>query len=64
MDGTVPESLLRHELWICGDAMEDFFGVGTHHAWIIHCSNNHKPEEPPQNERVNGALLRVQYYAT
>jgi hypothetical protein len=34
--------------------------VGAHHARIIYCSNNRKPEESPQNERVNEALLRIQ----
>ena len=50
MAGTLPGSLLRDELWICGDAVEDFFGVGAHHARIIYCSNNRKPKESPQNE--------------
>ena len=57
--GTLPGSLLRDELWICGDALEDFPGVGAHHARLIYRSNNREPEEPPQNERVNEALLRV-----
>ena len=56
MDGTVPGSLLRDELWICGDAVEDFFNVGARYARVIYRSNNRKPEEPPQNERVNEAL--------
>jgi hypothetical protein len=38
--------------------------VGAHYARIIHCSNNRKPEEPPQNERVNEALLRVEFCRT
>ena len=52
MDGTVPESLLRDELWICGDALEDFSNVGAHYARAIYRSNSRKPEEPPHNERV------------
>ena len=52
MDGTVPGSLLRDELWICGDAVEDFFNVGANYARIFYCSNNRKLEEPPQNVRV------------
>jgi hypothetical protein len=59
VDGTLSGSLLRDELWICGDAVEDFFGVGAHYARIIHCSNNRKFKESPQNEQVNGALLRA-----
>jgi len=50
VDSTLLSSLLRDELWICGDAVEDFFGVGAHHARIIYCSNNRKPKESPQNE--------------
>jgi hypothetical protein len=26
--------------------------VGAHHARIIYCSNNRKPEESPQNESM------------
>jgi len=37
---------------------------GAHYARVIYRSNNPKPEELPQDERVNEALLRVQYYAT
>jgi hypothetical protein len=50
------DNLPREELWICGDAVEDFSGVGAHHARTIYRSNNRKPEEPPQNERVNQGL--------
>jgi len=50
MGSALLDPLLRHELWICGDAMEDFFGVGTHHAWPFHYSNNREPKESPQNE--------------
>jgi hypothetical protein len=49
VDGTVPESLLRDELWICGDALEDFLGLGTRHAWPFHYSNNRELEESPQH---------------
>jgi hypothetical protein len=48
--GALPGSLLRDELWICSDAVEDFAGVGVHHARIIYCSDSRKPEESPQNE--------------
>jgi len=51
------DNLPRDELWICGDVVEDFFGVGARYARIIYCSNNRKPEKPPQNERVSEALL-------
>ena len=45
--GTVPEPLLRDELWICRDAVEDFFGMGAYYARIIYYSNNRKPKESP-----------------
>jgi len=32
---------------------------GGHYARLIYRSNNRKPEKPPQNERVNEALLRA-----
>ena len=59
MDSTLLGSLLRDELRICGDAVEDFSGVGAHHAWTIYCPNNRKPKESPQNERVAEASLRA-----
>ena len=43
-------SLLRDELWICGDAMENLFGVGAHHARFFCCPDHHEFEESPQNE--------------
>jgi len=49
-------SLLRDELWICGDAVENFFGVGTHHGWPFHYPNNHKPKESPQNKWMKHLL--------
>ena len=54
------DNLSREELWIWGDAVEDFSGVGAHYARVIYRSNSRKPEESPQNERVNEALLRTQ----
>jgi len=50
VDSTLLSSILRDELWICGDAVEDFFGVGTHHARIVCCSNNRKHKESSQND--------------
>jgi hypothetical protein len=51
------DNLSREELWICGDAVEDFSGVGARYARVIYRSNNRKPAEPPQNEQVNEAFL-------
>jgi len=48
--GTLPGSLLRDELWICSDAVEDFFGLGADHARIIYCANNRKYKKSPQDE--------------
>jgi hypothetical protein len=43
-------SLLRDELWICGDAMENLFGVGAHHAWPFYYPNCRKLKKSPQNK--------------
>ena len=50
MGSSLLDPLLRDELWICGDAVEDFFGMGAHHARPFHCSNNRELKESPQNE--------------
>jgi hypothetical protein len=47
---TLLSSLLRDELWICGYAVENFFGVGTHHARPFYCPNYGKLKKSPQNE--------------
>ena len=49
-------SLLRDELWICGDAMDNFFGVGTHHARPFYYPNNRKPTNPSQYKCAQGIL--------
>ena len=49
-------SLLRDELWVCGDAVENFFGVGTHHAGSFYYPDNHEFEESPQNECMKHLL--------
>jgi hypothetical protein len=43
--GALFSSLLRDELWIYGDAVENFFGVGTHHAQPSYYPDNRKPKE-------------------
>jgi hypothetical protein len=37
---------------ISGDTLEDFPGVGAHHARIIYRSNNRKPEESPRKQEA------------
>jgi hypothetical protein len=49
MAGALLRSLLRNELWICGDAMENFFGVGTRHAIPFYYPDNREPKESPQD---------------
>ena len=43
--------------------MKDFPDAGARYARVIYRSNNRKLKEPPQNERVNRALLRAQHSA-
>ena len=50
MVGTLPRPVLRDELWICSNAMEEFFSLGINNAWIIYYSNNSKPKESSQIE--------------
>jgi len=46
-------SLLRDELWIRGDAVENFFGMGTCHARSFYYPNNRKLKESPQNQWIS-----------
>ncbi len=52
MVGALPEPLLRNELRICSDAMENLFGVGTRHAMPFYYPDIRKPEESSQDERM------------
>jgi hypothetical protein len=47
--GALLGSLLRDELWICGDAVEDFLGLGTRHAMPFCDADNRKRKKSPQD---------------
>jgi hypothetical protein len=51
MDSALLGSLLRDELWIRGDAVENFFGMGTCHARSFYYPNSRKLKESP---KING----------
>jgi hypothetical protein len=53
MGSSLLNPLLRDELWIRGDAVENFFGLGAHHARPLYYTNNCKPKESPQNQWIS-----------
>ena len=61
MGGSLPGSLLRDELWICGDTVEDFFGMGTNYARSFHYPDNRQPMESPEDQQIR---KRVGEYGT
>jgi hypothetical protein len=50
MDVTLFGSILCDELWICSNAVENPFVVGTCHAWAFYHPDTHKPDKSPKNK--------------
>jgi len=50
VDSALFGSLLRDELRICGNAVENLFGMGNRYALSFYHPDNHELEESPQNE--------------
>ena len=59
MGSSLLDPLLRDELWICGDAMEDFLGLGAHHAMPFCCADNRKRKKSPQDRWTKYYLEQV-----
>lgn len=53
MDSTLLSFLLRDELRICGNAVENFFGMGTYHARSFYYPNNRKLKKSPETQWIS-----------
>jgi hypothetical protein len=55
-------TLLRDELWVCGDAMENLFGLGSRYARSFYYPINYKFDKSPQAKRIEWAYGQIRIY--